>query len=588
MIKRNKTLFRHKCFPYFSDHKLGNVPFENFISRKLLRSELQSKKVSRPIVRISVTSIALAIVVNLITIAVVTGFQKEVSNKVSGFGSHIVITGQGENSIYESNPIHKQQSFLENMAKGSEIKSVSPVTYKPVLFQSDNNERTIRTSFGDTSYVQKEIIAAVLKGVDDKYDFSFFEKHLIKGRLPNLNTINISNELILSEQIAKDLNLKLNDEVRAFFVKNQPVRRNFRLVGIYRTGLEEFDRRIALGDLRFVQQLNDWGVQASINVEDTLRNGQLIIRAQVNGGNGNFRYDWGKGYEPFAGFIFCPVKDTNIRVIVSDYYSNIRGQNEQNSIPDTAYLHVRVSGNIYSNCNIKTDDNGLIQKRFIDQIGEQFSINAGDKTIYFHSRPGKGSFNNYVGGFELNIKDWTKLSELTESLKRKIAFLPNEHNESLSVTSIKESQSDIFVWLSFLDINVVIILTLMVLIGIINMSSALLVMIFVKSNFIGLMKTMGATDWSIRKIFLYQAGRLILRGMIIGNSIGLSLCLIQKKSGLIRLDPEIYYLDQVPVSINLEHVVLLNAITLIVCLGALLIPSIVITKMNPVRSIKFN
>jgi lipoprotein-releasing system permease protein len=110
----------------------------------------------------------------------------------------------------------------------------------------------------------------------------------------------------------------------------------------------------------------------------------------------------------------------------------------------------------------------------------------------------------------------------------------------------------------------------------------------VRSNFIGLMKAMGATNWSIRKIFLNQMGWLIVRGMIIGNSIGLGLCIIQKKWGVIQLDPEVYYLDLVPVSLNVTYVLILNACTLIVCLSALLIPSIVITRMNPVKSIKFN
>jgi lipoprotein-releasing system permease protein len=99
---------------------------------------------------------------------------------------------------------------------------------------------------------------------------------------------------------------------------------------------------------------------------------------------------------------------------------------------------------------------------------------------------------------------------------------------------------------------------------------------------------MGATNWSIRKIFLYQAGWLILRGMLIGNVIGISLCILQKKLGLIKLDPTVYYLDSVPVDIDLSFILLLNLGTLVVCLSALIIPSIVITRVDPARSIKFN
>jgi lipoprotein-releasing system permease protein len=523
----------------------------------------------------------------LITIAVVTGFQKEVSNKVSGFGSHMLIMGNGENSIYECEPIHKDQAFLKGLCNDPEIASVAPVAYKPVLFQSEKKARSIQTNKGDTTYVQQEIIGAVLKGIDENYDLSFFQKHLLKGRLPKFQKDSISDEIILSEQIAKDLNLALNDDVRAFFVKNQPVKRIFKLVGIYRTGLEEFDRKIALGDIRCVQQLNDWGIQARIEVADTLTNGQLIIRAEVSGGNGNFRYDWGKGYEVYSGFTICPTKDTNIRVIVSDYYSDIRGRNEQTSIPDTAYLNIKVRGNKNVPCQF-TLESGMIQKQYTDNTGNIFSIQAGEKSLTFESKPGKGSFTNYIGGFEITVKNWNHLPALTEAVKRKVAFLPNEHNESLTVSSIQENQADIFVWLGFLDVNVVIILTLMILIGIINMGSALLVMILVRSNFIGLMKAMGATNWSIRKIFLYQAGWLILRGMVIGNVVGLGWCLLQSKLGFMKLDPTVYYLDKVPVSIDLTYILLINIGTLVVCLSALIIPSMVISRVDPVKSIKFN
>ena len=499
----------------------------------------------------------------------------------------MLIMGNGENSIYECEPIHKDQAFLTGLKNDPGIASIAPVAYKPVLFQSEKKERSIRTKKGDTTYVQQEIIGAVLKGIDEKYDLSFFQKHLLEGRLPKFQKDVISEEIILSEQIVNDLNLKLNEEVRAFFVKNQPVKRIFKLVGIYRTGLEEFDRKIALGDIRCVQQLNDWGIQARIEVADTLTNGQLIIRAEVSGGNGNFRYNWGKGYETYAGFTLCPTKDTTIRVVVSDYYSDIRGHNEQTSIADTAYLSIKVSGNKNASC-LFTLEAGILQKNFLDDSGNNFSIHAGEKTITFASEPGKGSFHNYIGGFELAVKNWNELPELTADLKRTVAFLPNEHNESLAVSSIQENQADIFIWLGFLDVNVVIILTLMILIGIINMGSALLVLILVRSNFIGLLKAMGASNWTIRKIFLYQAGYLILRGMVIGNIVGIGFCLLQKNLGLLTLDPTVYYLDKVPVSIDITFILLLNLGTLVVCLGALIIPSMVITRVDPVKSIKFN
>ena len=200
---------------------------------------------------------------------------------------------------------------------------------------------------------------------------------------------------------------------------------------------------------------------------------------------------------------------------------------------------------------------------------------------------GKGSFQKYVGAFEFTLRDWNLLQEDVKFLKKQIQF-QQPNGEDLRVTSIVDSQSDIFVWLGFLDINVYIILVLMIIIGVINMGSALLVMILVKTNFIGMLKALGAKNWSIRKIFLYQAGFLILRGMFWGNLIGIGLCLVQKYFHVLKLNPEVYYLNAVPIDINIFSILILNAATLIVCLLALIIPSYVITRISPVKAIRFN
>jgi lipoprotein-releasing system permease protein len=550
---------------------------------------VQGKKVSKPIVRISIISIALAVVVNLITIAVVTGFQHEVREKVSGFGSHILIQSSGESSIYESEPILKNQAFFPEMGEEAGIKNIQYVAYKPVLFQSDKIERSYKLKSGkDTSYLQQEIKGAILKGVDETYDLTFFKANLIEGRLPKFEKNKICEELILSKQIANDLGLKLNDEVRSFFVKSKPIKRIFKLVGIYQTGLEELDQKMAIGDIQIVQEMNDWGIKAMIEVADTMTNGQLIIKGNVTGGNGNFRYDWGKGYENYSGFTLCPTKDTIIRLIASDYWSNISGRDEKTSIPDTAYLKIHIKGTAYSACDFKKDGEGNLVRTFLNEDGTKFSLKAGQKELIIETIIGKGSFHNYVGGFEVNVEQWNDLPEIALKLKKRFDLIPTENNESLAVKSIVENESDIFVWLGFLDINVLIILTLMILIGIINMGSALLVLILVRTNFIGMMKAMGANNWMIRKVFLIQAGFLILRGMIFGNVIGLALCGIQYFFGVFTLNPEVYYLSEVPVELNLLSWITLNVATLVICLSALIIPSIVITRIRPIKAIRFN
>lgn len=526
---------------------------------------------------------------NLITIAVVSGFQQEVRQKISGFGSHLFIMAAGENSVFETQAIRKDQEFIENLRQDKDIKSIQAVGYKPVLLQSDKNERHYTLSNGkDTSEIQQDVLGAIVKGVDEDYDWSFFKTHLIEGKLPSFRTSKKDNRIVISRKICRDLNFKLNDTIGAFFVKSQPVKREFIIVGIYETGLEEFDKKMIIGDLKLVQELNDWGIQAKIEVSDTMTHDQLIIRGNVNGGNGNFKYDWGNGFDTYTGFTICPTRDTVIRLIAADYWSNLQAEEIDTSIPDTAYLKIRVNGDSYSPCDFKLNDFSELQRDFLDDTGTKYSLEASGKTLFFEEIHGSGSSNRYVGGFEIMLHDWTKLNEVYNRVKKKTDFIPSKFDELLKTTSIMENQKDIFVWLDFLDINVFIILTLMILIGIINMGSALLVLILIRSNFIGLMKAMGATNWSIRKIFLIQAGFLISRGMLWGNILGLAICFIQKYTGLFTLNAEVYYLSEVPIELNFWHWIILNVATLVICISSLIIPSIVITRIKPVKSIKFN
>ncbi len=574
---------------YLSAKNSFLLSFEYFISKRILKNEVEGNKVSRPIVRISIISIALAVVVNLITLAVVTGFQHEVRQKVSGFGSHAFVMNASEGSIYECEPINKNQAFFRNFKKNKDISHIQYVAFKPVLFQSDKKTISYQLSNGkDTTESQQEIHGAIIKGVDEGFDWSFFNEHLVKGTIPLFNNSKLSDELVISSTIAKDLNIKVGDEIRAFFVKTQPVKRLFKIVGIYETGLEEFDKKIVIGDIKNIQKLNDWGVQASIVVSDTLSNGNLIIKGNIIGGNGNYRYDWGNGFETYEGFTICPIHDTIIRLIASDYWTNIEGKNEKTSIADTAYLSIKIKGTAYSYCDFKQNSEGENIRTYQNKSGTKFSLECSSKTLYFEQKDGKGSFQNYVSGFEVMVNNWDRLPEIINTLKRKIEFLPTENNEQLKVTSIMENEADIFIWLGFLDLNVYIILILMILIGIINMGSALLVLILVRSNFIGLLKAMGANNWSIRKIFLYQGAFLIGKGMIWGNVIGLSFCFLQSQFGILSLNPEVYYLTKVPIELNFWHWLFLNIGTLVTCIVALIIPSYVITRVNPVKAIKFN
>lgn len=186
-----------------------------------------------------------------------------------------------------------------------------------------------------------------------------------------------------------------------------------------------------------------------------------------------------------------------------------------------------------------------------------------------------------VGAFEVFVDDFTQLKEKGEEVYKEI---PPTYNS----TTIAEKYYSIFEWLKLFDFNIMVILIVMIVVATINMAVALLVLILERTQMIGILKAMGANNWNVRKIFLYNAFYLIVRGLFWGNLIALSLLFIQKYFGVIQLNPENYYVNQAPVSINLGHIVLLNAGTIAVCLLVLLIPSYIITKISPVKAIRFD
>ncbi|WP_170853777.1 ABC transporter permease [Lishizhenia tianjinensis] len=555
----------------------------------------EGKKISRPIVRISVISIAISLAVNLITIAVVTGFQEEVRDKVAGFGSHAQILKAGEYSTFEGEPIVKDPEFEQLILNLPEVKSIQSFAYKPALLQSKLDTIWYNINGIDTFQLEQEIQGVVVKGAGAEFDWSFFKENLVEGKIPDFTAENKSNEILISDKIAQNLNLKVNEKTRAFFVENNAVKKLFTVAGIFNSGLEEFDKEIILADIRQVQDLNDWGVQAKIRVADTMMADQLLIYADVNGGNGNYKYDWGRGYEKNYGFTYCDVKDTVIRLIVSDYWMELSQREEDSSIPDTAYLKIQVKGNKNIPCEANVDMFGEIEKEYLNEDGTQFAIHfKHGKSMYFEYIDGKGSSENYIGGYEISVKEWDQLSTIVDNIKDMLItqetvdvngqsqMLLNKYN----IRSIKQDREEIFLWLDFLDLNVYIILILMLLIGIINMGSGLLVLIITKTNFIGLFKALGSSNWNIRKVFLYQVSFLIIRGLFFGNLVGIGFCVLQEYFTIIPLDANIYYLNAVPVNLSLWHILALNVGTLLVCVIALIIPSYVITKISPVKAMK--
>ena len=414
---------------------------ELFIARRIFFARGTSRKFSESIVSFAVFGIAFGLFVMILSVAIVTGFKKEVRNKVIGFGSHIQIVNLDSNSSYETAPVSENQSWLKQLRTMKGIKSVQIFATKPGIIKTEN-----------------EIHGIVLKGVGSDFDWTFFKVNLVEGSVFSVNDSVKSDNVLISRQVASLLKLKVGDPLYTYFLneetKSQKMRK-FKICGIFSTSLEEFDRLFVLADIAQVRKLNDW-----------------------------------KG----------------------------------------------------------------------DQIS----------------------------GFEISISDFDELGTLTKQIRQLTLQYSKEEEAVLRPVAITSKYPQIFDWLNLLDMNVWIILGLIILVAGFNMVSGLLILILERTTMIGVLKAVGASNWSVRKIFIYISTFLILRGLVWGNIAGLAFCLIQSRFGLFKLDPASYYLNTVPVNLKISYLLMLNGGTIIATLLMLLIPSWYVTKIEPDKAIRFD
>lgn len=220
------------------------------------------------------------------------------------------------------------------------------------------------------------------------------------------------------------------------------------------------------------------------------------------------------------------------------------------------------------------------------------SLEEFDKMYVFcdigHIKRLNGWTDDQISGFELYIDDFDRLDEITDAIEEITSSLIEEDKPTVKVTNIREKYPQIFDWLNFQDLNVIIIILLMLVVAGFNMISGLLILILEKTNMIGILKALGSEDVTIRRVFLYQAAYLIGKGLFWGNVIGIGLAFIQFKTGLVTLDPSSYYIKTVPVNLDIMNIILLNAGTMITILIMLLVPSNLISRITPVKAIRYD
>lgn len=264
-------------------------------------------------------------------------------------------------------------------------------------------------------------------------------------------------------------------------------------------------------------------------------------------------------------------KDLNQEVLISQFLAN--------------RLNLKV-GNSFNTFFIKEEQNKLpISRRFkiagIFNSGfQEFDATYIIGDIRHLQRINKWS-QNEVGAFEVFVDDFDNIKTIGEQVYE-------QTGSTLDTKTIIEKYSYIFEWLQLFDFNIIVILVVMILVATINMVVALLVLILERTKMIGILKALGADNWAVRKIFLYNAFYLIIRGLFWGNLIGISLLLIQQHFGIIKLNPENYYVNQAPVYLNWGYIMILNLLTVVTCFLVLLIPSYIITKISPVKAIRFD
>jgi lipoprotein-releasing system permease protein len=295
----------------------------------------------------------------------------------------------------------------------------------------------------------------------------------------------------------------------------------------------------------------------------------------------------------FEGIIFKGV-GTDYRFknleeyLVQGRIPNVTEERENAEVLISEYLAKRMEfelGDKFTTHFLKDDPNERPNLRQFEIVGiynsgfQEFDANFIFGDIRHLQRMNRWS-PNQIGNFEVFVQDFEKIQQKGKEIH-------SQTPPTLDTQTIVEKYNHIFEWLKITDSNIYLIIVLMLLVGVINIAVALLVMILERTQMIGILKAMGANNWTLRKIFLHNAFYLITRGLLWGNLIGLGILLIQKYFGVVKLNPESYYVNQAPVYLNWEYILALNIGTILVCLIVLLIPSYIITKISPVKAIRF-
>jgi len=392
---------------------------------------------SKFIIKLSVIATAVSVVAMIVTLSFVNGFQEEVGNKVFNFWGHIHLQHLQNNKalISEETPIYENDTIVKLLSNQKQINYISTYSTKSAVIEKN-----------------KTIEGILIKGISISKMNKFFATSIIKGAFLKPTAQGFSKEIILSARIANELQIKVGDTVKLHFISlkgdNSNNTRKLKVVGIYKTGIEEYDKLFVFTDIKLLQQINNWQ-------------------------------------------------------------------------------------------------------------------------------------NNQIGGYELYLHDYHTMELVSNQLS---TILPPEW---ISRTT-KEIFPNIFDWLNIQDVNRNVVFIIMTIVAIINLITCLLVLVLERTKMIGILKAIGATNGQIQQIFLFQASLITIIGITLGAFIGIGFCLIQNATHFIKLDEASYYVSYAPVKIIGWQVMSICMATSFVCFIALILPTLVIKRISPVKAIQFS
>ncbi len=411
--------------------------FSWFVAKRLFAQGGSSGRASRLATGIATVGVAIGLAVMLVSVSIVLGFQKEVQDKVLGFGAHIKVMNYKSLGQQEFSPIVIDDSITSKLQAIPNVASVARFCIKPGMLKTDANFKGI-----------------AIQGIGQDYDQSFISSHLVKGEIPEFTDSVSSGKLVISQAMAREMQVDTGQEIYAYFFEKTVRARKFTVAGIYQTNLTDFDKNFAYTDLCTIHRLLGWDSQ------------------------------------------------------------------------------------------------------------------------------------QYAGA-EIRLKDFERLDETLMDVINKVNHKQDAYGNYYSSLTIRQEHPQIFGWLQLLDMDIVVILILMICISTFTAVSGLLIIILERTNFIGIMKALGARNKQVRHLFLNYALLIILRGIVLGNLLAFALIYLQKQFGFITLDPEVYYVEAVPVLVNWWWVLAIDLGTLVVSALAMIVPSFVVSNITPAKSIRF-